>query len=90
MVGGDGEYPRQSDCGGHGLSVDAEAVKLTENIFRAVNFALTKELKVIYEAIGIDIREIVEAAKTEPFGYMPFYPGPRLGGSDAGTRPSVG
>lgn len=58
----------------------AEAVKLTENIFRAVNIALVNELKVIYDAMGIDIWEVVEAAKTKPFGYMPFYPGPGLGG----------
>ncbi|MCB9991207.1 MAG: nucleotide sugar dehydrogenase [Rhodospirillales bacterium] len=58
----------------------AEAVKLTENIFRAVNIALVNELKVIYDRMGIDIWEVVEAAKTKPFGYMPFYPGPGLGG----------
>jgi UDP-N-acetyl-D-glucosamine dehydrogenase len=58
----------------------AEAVKLTENIFRAVNIALINELKVVYEAMGIDIWEVVDAAKTKPFGYMPFYPGPGLGG----------
>jgi len=58
----------------------AEAVKLTENIFRAVNIALVNELKVIYEAMGIDVWEVIEAAKTKPFGYMPFYPGPGLGG----------
>ena len=58
----------------------AEAVKLTENIFRAVNIALVNELKVIYDAMGIDIWEVVDAAKTKPFGYMPFYPGPGLGG----------
>jgi UDP-N-acetyl-D-glucosamine dehydrogenase len=58
----------------------AEAVKLTENIFRSVNIALVNELKVIYEAMGIDIWEVIEAAKTKPFGYMPFYPGPGLGG----------
>ena len=58
----------------------AEAVKLTENIFRAVNIALVNELKVIYEAMGVDIWEVIEAAKTKPFGYMPFYPGPGLGG----------
>jgi UDP-N-acetyl-D-glucosamine dehydrogenase len=58
----------------------AEAVKLTENIFRAVNIALVNELKVIYDAMGIDIWEVIEAAKTKPFGYMPFYPGPGLGG----------
>jgi UDP-N-acetyl-D-glucosamine dehydrogenase len=58
----------------------AEAVKLTENVFRAVNIALVNELKVIFSAMGIDIWEVVEAAKTKPFGYMPFYPGPGLGG----------
>ena len=58
----------------------AEAVKLTENIFRAVNIALVNELKQVYEAMGIDVWEVIEAAKTKPFGYMPFYPGPGLGG----------
>ncbi len=58
----------------------AEAVKLTENIFRGVNIALVNELKVIYDRMGIDVWEVVDAAKTKPFGYMPFYPGPGLGG----------
>ena len=58
----------------------AEAVKLTENIFRAVNIALVNELKVVFDAMGIDVWEVIEAAKTKPFGYMPFYPGPGLGG----------
>ncbi|MBS7697984.1 MULTISPECIES: nucleotide sugar dehydrogenase [unclassified Chelatococcus] len=58
----------------------AEAVKLTENIFRAVNIALVNELKIVYERMGVDIWEVIEAAKTKPFGYMPFYPGPGLGG----------
>jgi UDP-N-acetyl-D-glucosamine dehydrogenase len=58
----------------------AEAVKLTENIFRSVNIALVNELKTLYTAMGIDIWEVIEAAKTKPFGYMPFYPGPGLGG----------
>ncbi len=58
----------------------AEAVKMTENIFRAVNIALVNELKIIYSAMGVDIWEVIEAAKTKPFGYMPFYPGPGLGG----------
>lgn len=58
----------------------AEAVKLTENIFRAVNIALVNELKTVYAAMGIDVWEVIEAAKTKPFGYMPFYPGPGLGG----------
>jgi UDP-N-acetyl-D-glucosamine dehydrogenase len=58
----------------------AEAVKITENIFRAVNIALVNELKVIYGAMGIDVWEVIEAAKSKPFGFMPFYPGPGLGG----------
>ncbi|MCU0718075.1 MAG: nucleotide sugar dehydrogenase [Pirellula sp.] len=58
----------------------AEATKLLENIFRSVNIALVNELKVVYAAMGIDIWEVIEAAKTKPFGYMPFYPGPGLGG----------
>ena len=58
----------------------AEAVKITENVFRAVNIALVNELKLIYDAMGIDIWEVIEAAKTKPFGFMPFYPGPGLGG----------
>lgn len=58
----------------------AEAVKITENIFRAVNIALVNELKVIYSEMGIDVWEVIDAAKTKPFGFMPFYPGPGLGG----------
>ena len=58
----------------------AEAVKLTENIFRAVNIALVNELKTVFRPMGIDVWEVIEAAKTKPFGYMPFYPGPGLGG----------
>ena len=58
----------------------AEAVKLTENIFRSVNIALVNELKVIFDAMGIDVWEVIEGAKTKPFGFMPFYPGPGLGG----------
>ena len=58
----------------------AEAVKITENIFRAVNIALVNELKMVFDAMGLDIWQIIDAAKTKPFGYMPFYPGPGLGG----------
>jgi UDP-N-acetyl-D-glucosamine dehydrogenase len=58
----------------------AEAAKLTENIFRSVNIALVNELKVVYSAMGIDVWEVINAAKTKPFGFMPFYPGPGLGG----------
>ena len=58
----------------------AESTKLTENIFRCVNIALVNELKMIYQNMGIDVWEVIEAAKTKPFGYMPFYPGSGLGG----------
>jgi UDP-N-acetyl-D-glucosamine dehydrogenase len=58
----------------------AEAVKITENVFRAVNIALVNELKLIYDAMGIDVWEVIDAAKTKPFGYQAFYPGPGLGG----------
>jgi UDP-N-acetyl-D-glucosamine dehydrogenase len=58
----------------------AEATKLFENIFRSVNIALVNELKVVYSAMNIDVWEVIEAAKTKPFGFMPFYPGPGLGG----------
>ena len=58
----------------------AEAVKITENVFRAVNIALVNELKIIYSKMDINIFEVIDAAKTKPFGYMAFYPGPGLGG----------
>jgi UDP-N-acetyl-D-glucosamine dehydrogenase len=58
----------------------AEATKLLENIFRSVNIALVNELKVVYDAMDIDVWEVITAAKTKPFGFMPFYPGPGLGG----------
>jgi UDP-N-acetyl-D-glucosamine dehydrogenase len=58
----------------------AEAVKLTENIFRCVNIALVNELKHIYGRMGINIWDVIDAASSKPFGFMPFYPGPGLGG----------
>ncbi len=58
----------------------AEATKLMENIFRSVNIALVNELKIVFEKMGIDIWEVIEASSTKPFGFMPFYPGPGLGG----------
>ena len=58
----------------------AEACKILENTYRAVNIALVNELKVVFDAMGVDIWEVIEAAKTKPFGYHPFYPGPGLGG----------
>jgi len=90
VVGGDGTIARDLAVAFYQSFLDrvvpvsstatAEAVKLTENIFRAVNIALVNELKLIYGAMGIDIWEVIEAAKSKPFGYMPFYPGPGLGG----------
>jgi UDP-N-acetyl-D-glucosamine dehydrogenase len=90
VVGGDGADALRLACALYERIVErvvpvssvdvAEAVKLTENIFRSVNIALVNELKLVYEAMGIDIWEVIEAAKTKPFGYMPFYPGPGLGG----------
>jgi UDP-N-acetyl-D-glucosamine dehydrogenase len=58
----------------------AEAAKLLENIFRAVNIALANEMKLVLDRMGINVWEVIEAAKTKPFGFMPFYPGPGLGG----------
>lgn len=58
----------------------AEAVKILENTYRAVNIALVNELKVVFTAMGIDIWEVIQAAATKPFGFTPFYPGPGLGG----------
>lgn len=58
----------------------AEACKLLENIFRCVNIAMANELKTVFERMGLDVWEVIEAAATKPFGFMPFYPGPGLGG----------
>lgn len=90
IVGGDGPEATEVATALYGAIVRkvvpvsssevAEATKLMENIFRAVNIALVNELKIIYGRMGIDIWEVIEAAKTKPFGYMPFYPGPGLGG----------
>ena len=91
VVGGDGEAALRLACALYDQIVPhtvcrsrvlrtAEAMKLTENIFRAVNIALVNELKVLFERMGIDVWEVIEAAKSKPFGFMPFYPGPGLGG----------
>jgi UDP-N-acetyl-D-glucosamine dehydrogenase len=58
----------------------AEAAKILENVFRAVNIALANEMKLVLDRMGIDVWEVIDAAKTKPFGFMPFYPGPGLGG----------
>lgn len=90
LVGGDGDRARDLACAFYARFVDqvvpvsspevAEAAKLTENIFRAVNIALVNELKLVFHRMGIDVFEVIEAAATKPFGYMPFWPGPGLGG----------
>ena len=58
----------------------AESTKMLENTFRAVNIALVNELKILFDKMGFDIWEVIEASKTKPFGFMPFYPGPGWGG----------
>jgi UDP-N-acetyl-D-glucosamine dehydrogenase len=58
----------------------AEACKILENTYRAVNIALVNELKILYDRMGIDVWEVIEAAKTKPFGFQAFFPGPGLGG----------
>jgi UDP-N-acetyl-D-glucosamine dehydrogenase len=58
----------------------AEACKILENTYRSVNIALVNELKVLFDRMGIDVWEVIEAAKTKPFGFQAFYPGPGLGG----------
>ncbi len=58
----------------------AESAKLLENVFRSVNIALVNELKVIFDGMDIDVWDVIDAARTKPFGFMPFYPGPGLGG----------
>lgn len=90
VVGADDEDSRMLACalyqsyGGQivpvSSSATAEAVKITENVFRSINIALINELKVVFSKMGINIWEVVDAAKTKPFGFMPFYPGPGLGG----------
>ena len=58
----------------------AEACKILENTYRAINIALVNELKVLYDRMGIDVWEVIDAAKTKPFGFTAYYPGPGLGG----------
>jgi UDP-N-acetyl-D-glucosamine dehydrogenase len=89
VVGADSEHELTMACALYGAITEvvpvsdmrtAEAVKLMENIFRLVNIALVNELKTTFRSMDIDIWEVIEAAKTKPFGFMPFYPGPGLGG----------
>lgn len=90
VVGGHGDDALKLACAMYDTAIvqtvpvsdtkTAEAVKLTENIFRSVNIAMVNELKVIYQAMGIDVHEVLDAADTKPFGFMKFTPGPGLGG----------
>ena len=90
VVAGYTEVDRDVACTLYGEAIEhivpvpscrtAEAVKLTENIFRSVNIALVNELKVIFEKMDVNVWDVIDAAKTKPFGYMPFFPGPGLGG----------
>ncbi|MCC5940059.1 MAG: nucleotide sugar dehydrogenase [Balneolaceae bacterium] len=90
VVGGHGEEALKLACALYDTAIvetvpvsntkTAEAVKLTENIFRSVNIALVNELKVVFSEMGIDVHEVLDAADTKPFGFMKFTPGPGLGG----------
>ena len=66
----------------------AELAKLYENVFRNVNIALANELAVMCRQFGVNTREVIEATATKPFGFMPFYPGPRIGGHCIGVDPA--
>jgi UDP-N-acetyl-D-glucosamine dehydrogenase len=90
VVGGLDERAAELACGLYGRAVVsvvrvsspevAEACKILENTYRAVNIALVNELKMLYDRMGVDVWEVIEAAKTKPFGFQAFYPGPGLGG----------
>ena len=90
LVGGVDAPSRELATALYGAAIDtvipvsstqvAEMAKLFENIFRGVNIALVNEMKVILDRMGIDVWEVIRAASTKPFGFMPFYPGPGLGG----------
>jgi len=90
IVGGVGENSTAAAAALYGATVDtvvavtstrvAEMVKLLENTFRAVNIGLVNEIALMSHKMGIDVWEVIDAAKTKPFGFMPFYPGPGLGG----------
>lgn len=89
IVGADSEAERRVACALYDAITTtvpvrdtrtAEAVKLTENVFRFVNIALVNELKGAFDALDIDVWEVIQAAQTKPFGYMPFFPGPGVGG----------
>ena len=90
VVGGAGPNSKKLACALYGEVVTqvvpvsscdvAEACKIVENVYRCVNIALVNELKMLFDRMGIDVWEVIEAAKTKPFGFQAFYPGPGLGG----------
>jgi len=90
VVGADSDEARRMVAALYGTAFDrlvpvsstraAEMVKIYENTFRAVNIAMANEVKLLCERMGLDVFEVIEAASTKPFGFMPFYPGPGLGG----------
>lgn len=90
VVGGVDDAGRETACALYAAAFEtvvpvssaevAESAKLLENIFRSVNIALVNEMKIVFDRMGIDIWEVIEAAKTKPFGFMSFTPGPGLGG----------
>ncbi|QPJ66805.1 MAG: nucleotide sugar dehydrogenase [Candidatus Nitrohelix vancouverensis] len=90
VVGSDSEVGLKAACALYGSLVSqvvpvsdtmtAESAKLMENIFRSVNIALVNEMKIIFDRMGVDVWEAIDAAATKPFGFMPFKPGPGLGG----------
>lgn len=90
VVGGYGPHSLKLATALYGAAVErpvpvssceaAEAAKIVENVYRCVNIALVNELKMLFDRMGIDVWEVIEAAKTKPFGFQPFYPGPGLGG----------
>ncbi len=98
VVGGEGRAALDLACRFYGSFIKevtpvssadtAEAVKLTENIFRAVNISLVNELKILFTEMGIDIWEVIEAASTKPYGFMPFFPSPGMGGHCIPIDPS--
>ncbi len=90
IVGADSDYAREAAEALYGAVIRrivpvsstrvAEAAKILENTFRAVNIALVNELKLVFERMGIDVWEVIDAAATKPFGFMKFTPGPGIGG----------
>ncbi len=90
VVGGLTKISRDMACRLYGAAIDkvvrvstleaAEATKIVENVYRCINIAMVNELKMVFDRMGIDIWEVINAASTKPFGFSPFYPGPGLGG----------